>query len=176
MKALSFRIKKLRYVQFTKFLSRLRSIATHRDHFVCLSVRLSHFPKLCWPYCINIGTLSNLIYIIHIAIVSISCIHHFPVIPRLHRSHRPHHYVDYIVSTLVHCCTSLTSCPIFYRVVQQESGILHDIDFNHKKCPLSCQPQSKFGTKWCAYIVSSQEHAHKALRSKQNLICKPVFS
>ena len=38
-------------------LCRLRSIATHRDHFVrrlsirpsvCLSVRLSHFPKLCF--------------------------------------------------------------------------------------------------------------------------------
>ena len=38
---------------FYKFLCRLRSIATHRDHFVRrlsvrLSVRLSHFPKLCF--------------------------------------------------------------------------------------------------------------------------------
>ena len=35
------------------FLCRLRSIVTHRDHFVrrlsvCLSDRLSHFPKLCF--------------------------------------------------------------------------------------------------------------------------------
>ena len=38
---------------FSEFLCCLRSIATHRDHFVrrpsaCLSVRLSHFPKLCF--------------------------------------------------------------------------------------------------------------------------------
>ena len=69
---------------YSRFLCRLRSIATHRDHFVrrpsvCLfvrlSVRLSHFPKLCFASdtCIprNAATIFVVLSICNMQVVSV---------------------------------------------------------------------------------------------------------
>ena len=135
-------------------------------------------------YRVHIGTLSYLVYIVEIAMLTISCRYRVDIGILL--------YLVYIVN-IVDIAMSTISCRYrvdivtlsyfvyivyvvkskVYNCFIKSAKILHDID--HNKCPWPCPPQLKVGAKWCAYIVTSQEHAHKTRRSKQNLIRKPAF-
>ena len=116
-------------------------------------------------YRVDIGSLLYLIYIGNIvdsAKWTISCRHRVDIVILS--------YFVYIVYIVDIAKSKVCNCFI------KSAKILHDIGFYHNNCPWRCPPQSKVGAKWCAYVVTSQEYAHKTRRSKQNLMRKPAFS
>ena len=169
--------------------SETRGMSSSRCFFDIVDIAM----KSPYRHRVDIGTLSYLVYIVYIVDIamltnridivstSVPC-HPLPVIPRLHRSHRRHRDVDDIVSTscrhrypLILCLHRRHREIKVYNCFIKSAKILHDIGFNHNKCPWRCPPQLKVGAKWCAYVVTSQEYAHKTRRSKQNVMRKPVF-